>query len=241
MKRPASLTCSNSKTSLVDQLQQQSSASIVALVKQGLVPKCKLTFVTSYRLSSSCPLWSPNQCKLSKRAHCSHMLSAKPYSIATPWDSFHSCGLNGLQRLQFHIKSISWDRGKVDQYLTSINQLVQASLFIRVQHNFKRPKVTTLCNKFLFSYIDQRLCHFQPLRERHDAFRSYRPFPRHSEHVGDSKQCGWWAADHVWRFNARPQAAHWYQVLQRYSQTVQTWSALQGDGERRISLLLESR
>lgn len=144
-------------------------------------------------------------------------------------------------RQQFHIKSISWDRGKVEQYLTSINQLVQASLFSRVQHNFKRPKVTTLCNKFLFSYIDQRLCHFQPLREGHDAFRSYRPFPRHSEHVGDSKQCGRWAADHVWRFNARPQAAHWYQVLQRYSQTVQTWSALQGDGERRISLLLKKR
>lgn len=78
---------------------------------------------------------------------------------------------------------------------------------------------------------DQRFRQLQPLHQRHDAAGRGWPLQGLSEHLGLGHQRRRKQADHLWRLNASSQTAYRHQVLQGHAQAVQTWSALQGEGE----------
>lgn len=80
-------------------------------------------------------------------------------------------------------------------------------------------------------FADQRFCKLQPVCQGHDAGGCGWSLQGLCEHLGVSDEHRREQANHFRRLNAGPQAAHRHQVLQTHAQAVQTWSALQREGE----------
>lgn len=88
-----------------------------------------------------------------------------------------------------------------------------------------------LCFHSPTRFIDWWLCCFRCVCERHDASWCSRTFSRHSQYLGHSDQLWWEQASYIWRLNTCSETADWYQILQGYQKTVQTWTPLQRKGK----------